>query len=114
MSLKLRYRIDEGINVTEDLGNGYKESIEVIVRGIHTLPDTDPNFKDIINVKLELREGGRRDYVDIFEGNYQEISSHCNLYLPRKSFQKIHSMKTVLIELIAPRTVEFGKRKMYY
>jgi hypothetical protein len=127
MPLELRYRVNEGINVTEDLGNGYQKSVEVIVRNIDLFPEGVKVDFDLLGLngcsKLSLREGERYD-----------ITPLCTLHLPRdplrgrslsrntlrRSLPRYPLMRkslpredSVFLKFYAPKEVEFGKRKMY-
>ena len=58
MSSSLLYCVNQGMNVTKDLGEGKKKSVDFIVRKI------DSNL-DIINIELELRENGISKYFNL-------------------------------------------------
>ena len=125
MVLGLRYRVNEGINVTEDLRNGHQESIEVIVRDIVLFPEC-------VKVKFELLNlNGNSELKSLSEDERYDITPLCTLHLPinplglsrdtlrrilprypliRKSLPREDS---VFLKFYAPREVEIGQRKMY-
>ena len=107
MSLSLFYRVNQGMNVTKDLGKGKEKSVDFIIRKI------DSNL-DIINIELELRENGISKYFNLSERCAYKILPRCNLYLPKNPLKiKESKEESVLIELKAQKSVEFGLRKMY-
>ena len=124
MVLGLRYRVNEGINVTEDLGNGHQESIEVIVREITLFPEG-------VKVDFELRDlNGDIELRSLREDERYDVTPLCTLHLPRNPLglsrdtlrrilpyplikKSLPRKDSVLLKFYAPREVEIGQRKMY-
>ena len=115
MVLGLRYRTNEGINVTEDLGNGHQESIEVIVREITLFPEG-------VKVDFELRDlNGDIELRSLREDERYDVTPLCTLHLPRNPLglsrdtlrRSLPREDSVFLKFYAPREVEIGQRKMY-
>ena len=97
MPLDLNYRINEGINVSKDKEEGYKESIDVIVRDINLLPYG-------IKVDFELRDllHGNSESISLFDGQEYAIMPFCNVQVPEDPLRAI-------IRLYGSRIITFGK-----
>lgn len=101
MPLGLRYRINEGISVTEG-----RMSIDIIVRGI-TLSleglEVDFEFRDL--------EGSKKFLLT--ENQTYDVTRNCKLHLPGNTVGKNLEQMTVYFFLDATKKVEFGKKKIY-
>ena len=125
MTLGLRYRINEGINVTEDLGDGHQKSIDVIVRDIVLFPEC-------VNVDFELRNlNGNSELKSLSEDERYDVTPLCTLHLPRNPLglsrytlrkilprypltrKSLPRKDKVILKFYATRAVEFSKRKRY-
>ena len=109
MTLLLSYRVNEGIRVSEDKGNGHRESVEVIVRDIVLFPEG-------VNVDFELRGLNRNSKLSLCEDEKYDVTHLCTLHLPRNPLKRRSLLieDTVSLKFYAPREVKFGERKMYY
>jgi len=102
MVLLLRYRMNEGVKITE---NG--RFIEVIVRDLR-MGNVYDHTKKII---LELRDECDSEYLGLFEREHHSIEQiHCDLRFP---LQYPFQADRPSLEFFAPREVEFSKRRMY-
>ena len=99
MPLRLRYRINEGINITED-----RRSIDVIVRDL-TFDSINPR------VSLELHEDGIIHNVELLLGKAYSVTPNCTLYIPKNKERRIRT--SVFIQIDATSEVEFGEKREY-
>lgn len=116
MTLKLNYRVNEGINVTEDLENGYRKSVDVIVRNIDL-------FSEGIKVDFEFRDlNGNSELKSLSEDERYDVTPLCTLHLPKDPLRGRNLSRdpltkqredSVFLNFYAPREVELGRRKMY-
>ena len=119
MPLELRYRINEGIPVSEYTRDGRPlKSIEVIVRDIDLFPEG-------VKVNFELLDSnGNSELIRLRENERYYVTPSCALHLPvdplRRNLPRYPlSRKSsprkdkVFLKFYAPQEVEFGKRKMY-
>ena len=123
MPLELRYRINEGIKVSEDIGKDYEKSIEVIVRDIDLFPEG-------VKVNFELRDlKGNIELKSLSEDEKYDVTPLCTLHLPKDPLrgrsrernlsrgylgrQNLPREDRVFLKFYAPREVELGQRKMY-
>ena len=108
MPLGLSYRINEGMGISEDTGDGHQESVEVIVRDVVLFPEG-------VNVDFELRDFNGSSKLSLCEDEGYNVTPHCILYVP------VHPLRggglsredRIFLKFYAPREVEFGKRKRY-
>lgn len=108
MSLELRYRINEGIRVSENTIDGNHKSVEVIVRDIALLPKG-------VNVNFELRDLNGNSELSLLENERYDVTPLCTLHLPKDPLRRrgLPEEDRVFLKFYAPREVEFGPRKMY-
>ena len=116
MVLELRYIINQGIDITEDLGNGYQDYVEVIVRNIDLFPEG-------LKVDFELRDlNGNSEFLSLSEDERYDVTPLCTLHLPKNPLnlpryplirKRPPREDRVFLKFYAPREVEFGERKMY-
>lgn len=120
MTFVLYYRVNEGIMVSEEMilkhtGEKFQESIDVIVRNIDLFPEG-------VKVDFEFRDlNGNSELKSLTENERYDVTPLCTLHLPinplRGKSQK-HPLRRskenkVCLKFYAPKTVEFGERKMY-
>jgi len=126
MGLGLRYRVHEGIKVTEDLKRGGRKIVDVVVRGISK---GDPNDLEgevsKTEVVFELIDGNVSEILTLIEGEEYNVTPRCTLHLPISPIKTIpinymgpiHLMKSrekrVFLRFSAPRKVNFGDKKIY-
>lgn len=99
MSLGLRYRINEGISVTEG-----RMSIDIIVRDIILSlegMEVDFEFRDL--------EGSKKFLLT--ENQTYDLTRNCKLHLPGNTVGRNLEQMTIYFLLDATREVEFGKKK---
>ena len=102
MVLLLRYRMNEGVKITE---NG--RFIDIIVRDLRMGTAYDHTKKII----LELRDGCDSEYLGLFERERRSIEQiHCGLRFPLQYPLQIDRPS---LEFFAPRNVVFSERRMY-
>ena len=108
MPLGLRYRINEGIIVSEDTGDGSQESVEVIVRDIVLFPEG-------VNVDFELRDLNGNSKLSLCEGERYDVTPHCTLHVPVDPLRRkaLSREDRIFLKFYAPREVEFGERRIY-
>ena len=108
MSLGLRYRINEGIIVSEDRG-GHQESVEVIVRDITLFPEE-------VRVGFELRDDLNGNIkLNLGEDEKYDVTPCCTLHVPVNPLRRRGSPSEdrVFLKFYAPRTVDLSERRMY-
>ena len=125
MTLSLRYKINEGVNMTEDFEDGRQESLEFIVRDII-------RRGDMLGVKIEIYKNGEHEFKEVYERDEGlKITPSCYLRVPKdplktdasmepkKSYRghrkfKIDKSKSkMLLDIDARRSVEISQRRMY-
>jgi len=110
MALSLRYRINEGIEFSENTGDDHQKSVAVIVRDITLFPEG-------VSVDFELRDLNGNSKLSLREGERYNVTPNCRLHLPkdplRGSELSIDEDERVFLKFYASREVEFGERRIY-
>lgn len=108
MVLKLNYRVNEGINISEDSENVEGKSVDIIVRRIKSGDAKDHR----ISVILEFICNNSRESREFFqEQKYRDIKGiKCDLSVP---IQYPVRLDKIFLEFFAPKTVEISQRAMY-
>ena len=106
MVLLLRYRMNEGVKITE---NG--RFIEVIVRGLRMGNVEDHRTKIILELRDKYLDKYTSEYFGLFEREFRFLESiHCDVRFPLQYPLQIDKPS---LEFFAPREVEFSRRRMY-